>query len=123
MTTDLAPTVSATRRTVQPRQCRRCRAIVLVGLDGDRAGFPVAVDPTPITHAGELWCLVHPIGQRYTYMLFNQELTMRDSHALRRPISIRHINAVPEHWCNQPVPPQFHAPVAVTNAILDEPPF
>ena len=122
-TIDLAPTVSASKRTVEPRHCRNCGAIVLVGLDSDICGFPVAVDPVPITYAGELWCLVHPSGRRYTYQLWGGELGLRDDRQLRTPVTFRHFTVVAQHWCNQPVPPQFHAPAPDTYRIPDEPQF
>lgn len=113
-------------RAARTTHCRRCGAVVMRGLDGDKAAFPATVDPEPLTALGEVLAL---LAGRGTYELrwvgHRYELDARDQWQIQgRPPA--EIHAVAEHACgsgltaagyrpDDPTPPPTEYP--------DDPPF
>ena len=78
------------------RLCRACGAVVLEGMDADRAAWTVQADPTPITALEEVLCVM---VTRPTYTLRLGErwlLDYRDEYAVGKS-SDRLV--VPAHRC------------------------
>jgi hypothetical protein len=105
-------------RYAAPRLCLTCGAWTLVGLDDDTLAFTARVDPTPLTPAGELACV---LAGRPTYDLIRRGtrrvLDARDDHALRaRPPAVpgARYDVLPAHRCHQPVPGTSAAAPTVT---------
>lgn len=92
-------------RAARARRCRDCREYVLVGLSSDRCGFPVAVDPDPLSVRGEAVAL---LAERTTYSLRNSvgrlELDFRTHFEIRGEVTrsgLRH-DVLARHVCGQP---------------------
>jgi hypothetical protein len=92
-------------RYAAPR-LHHCGAWTLVGLDDDLLAFQARVDPTPLTPATELACV---LAGRATYDLTRRGtrrvLDARDDHALRaRPPAApgARYDVLPAHRCHQP---------------------
>jgi hypothetical protein len=108
-------------RYAAPR-LHHCGAWTLVGLDDDVLAFTARVDPTPLTPAGELACV---LAGRPTYDLTRRGtrrvLDARDDHALRaRPPAApgARYDVLPAHRCHQPVPGSSAAPAATWTPVL-----
>jgi hypothetical protein len=102
-------------RYAAPR-LHHCGAWTLIGLDDDVLAFQARVDPTPLTPAGELACV---LAGRPTYDLTRRGVRLvldaRDDHALRaRPPAApgARYDVLPAHRCHCPVP-GAHAASAV----------
>lgn len=94
-------------RYASPR-LHHCGAWTLVGLDDDLLAIQARVDPTPLTPAGELACV---LAGRPTYDLTNRGgrrvLDLRDDYAIRaRPPAApgARYDVLPAHRCHQPTP-------------------
>lgn len=94
-----------TNRVARARRCRTCREYVLVGLDSDHCALPVAVDPDPLSPAGEVAAL---IAGRATYSLRyladRLELDRRTQFEIRGDASrdsVRH-DVLARHQCGMP---------------------
>jgi hypothetical protein len=105
-------------RYAAPR-LHHCGAWTLIGLDDDVLAFQARVDPTPLTPAGELACV---LAGRPTYDLTRRGVRLvldaRDDHALRaRPPAApgARYDVLPAHRCHCPVPGAHAVPV-VTRA-------
>lgn len=90
------------RRTARLEPCPTCRETTIRGLDGDTCALPVALDPTPLTWAGEI--KAQQTGRR-TYSLLNKRIGWRcDLHAHHEnPWGTTHAN----HTCHQPIPAKW----------------
>lgn len=118
-------------RTAKPRLCH-CGAWTLVGLDADTIATTARVDPTPLTAAGELTCI---LTARPTYDLTRVvgrlQLDPRDSHDMRgRPPAApgARYDVVPAHVHGQALTGPLttdtvHAPAAAAARDLDHIPF
>ena len=100
-------TVTGASRKARIRVHPRCHQPILAGLDADVAALSVAVDPYPLTPAGEVWALQ---SGRRTYALSRGALERRDRWSIPgRPPSPK-LPVLAEHACDSPVPPQHRAP-------------
>ena len=97
--------------------CRRCRAVVIAGLDGDVAGMPFRAEPAAVTVAGEVWAV---LAGRHTFRLNGRipKLARLDGRyswdrELSPAGSIDEYNypvlVLVEHKCGIPVPAEFFA--------------
>lgn len=88
------------KRKAEFHYCQRCRAIVLTGLDDDRAAMTATVDPTPLSPAEETAVL---LAGRRTYdarvLAAGTNLDPRDRMHMDR----RH-PVVPAHQCDARFP-------------------
>lgn len=114
------------RRAVAAHLCRTCATRILTGLDDDRAGFPVTVDPTPLDQTGEA---LAQLSGRTTYALTRRgdryELDHRDASAIRhRPAGSGTFDVVPAHRCHAALPAveSAHRPRTRAAAGFREPP-
>lgn len=86
-----------------------CHAPILAGLDADVAALSVAVDPYPLTPAGEVEALR---DHRRTYDITDMRLDRRDAWTIPgHPPSARH-PVLAEHRCGHPTPDDWKAPPA-----------
>jgi hypothetical protein len=112
-------------RYAAPRLCLTCGAWTLVGLDDDTLAFTARVDPTPLTPAGELACV---LAGRPTYDLtrrgVRRVLDARDDYALRARPPVApgaRYDVLPAHRCHQPVPGSSAAPAATRASAASRP--
>ena len=99
----IANRIGRAARTVR----HACGAVVLEGLDRNRCAFLVAVDPQPITAAGEVAAIRDGRG---TWRIFAGTLDPRDrwnipGHPPGDPWPVH-----AGHRCRDPIPPTWHAP-------------
>lgn len=97
-------------RKARPRRCRRCNAVIIVGLDADQCAVQVHADPTPLNAAGELLALAE--GRRTLSLLVTGGGRVLEP---RRPEDIRRLppqapgvreDVLREHRCGTPPPPE-----------------
>lgn len=95
-------------RSARLTRCPKCARVVLSGLDGDIAGFPVVCDPTEIDTNGELLALVLNL---HTYTL-TRAMTSSGKSTWnldpREPCGIRagqRTALVAQHRCGIAIPP------------------
>lgn len=88
-------------RAATIRQCPKCKAPILTGLDADKCALTARADPTPITPLGETIALLQT---RSTYNLTTMHsrkyLDHRDQWTITMP---RRWPVLPEHRCHQPL--------------------
>lgn len=95
-------------RKVALRKCG-CGEPVLAGLDGNRCALAVAVDPYPLTAAGEVWALT---DGRHTYRVWHGQLDLRDRWNIPgHPAGVDE-TVLASHRCDQLVPLEHRAPPA-----------
>ena len=100
-----APT--GTSRTPRIRVHPICHAPILAGLDANRCALSVAVDPYPLTPAGEVWAL--RAGRR-TYALQWGALERRDAWTIPGHPPSPGLPVMAEHVCGHPIPDEHRAP-------------
>ena len=85
-----------------------CGAVVIEGLDGKACAFIVAVDPQPVTAAGEVAAIRDGRG---TWRIWHGQLDPRDQWNIpgHPPGDPWPVHA--EHRCHQPLPAAWLAPV------------
>lgn len=131
-----AMTAEGVTRRARGRTCRKCRAPILAGLDGDSCAQSVEVDPTPLTAIGEAMAL---LGGRGTWQLVRRgggrdghELIRRDRDLIRSwPAGLtegRAYDVLPRHKCRDNSLDQFMMPSRFETkadyaALSDDPPF
>lgn len=118
------------RRSARAGACRRCGAMIMSGLDADRAGWAVAVDPYPLSGAGELAAL---LTGRQTYSLIWIAGLGRYEIDFRYPENIEHEppgskanrDVVVRHSCHAVRLPAMRTSIAHVqkSALPDDPPF
>jgi hypothetical protein len=118
----LAATVGDIWRSARLRQCPRCGAPVLAGLDAPVAGLPVRADPTPLTALGEAAAL---LAGRPTFDLTDiggrKEITHRDVEQIS---GTRKYVVLAAHRCGQPLHQFAEKTTAKKRYVIpDEPPF
>lgn len=88
-------------RTATLRQCARCNAPLLTGLDADTCALTARTDPLPIDQIGETLAL---LSGRRTFDLITitgrKELHRRDECHIQAP---RKYPVLPEHKCGAPM--------------------
>jgi hypothetical protein len=94
-------------RKARPKPCPACGVTVLVGLNNDICAWTVAVDPTPLTHHGELLAV---LSGRTSYALRNDTLHHRPHDCIKT--EHQHGDVVTDHKCDQPIPVEWRAPTA-----------
>lgn len=88
----------------KPRRCRRCKALILVALDGPMCAFSVQLDPSPTTTAGEAFVLL--TGRR-TYDLdpVTREIHYRDALHIEKHSADEKGTIHATHECQSPRTP------------------
>ena len=100
-----APT--GTSRTPRIRVHPTCHQPILAGLDANRCALSVAVDPYPLTPAGEVWALQ---SGRRTYALMWGALERRDAWTIPGHPPSPGLPVLAEHVCESPIPMEHRAP-------------
>ena len=89
-----------------PKPCRRCRRLVLAGLDARAAALPVVIDAEPLTRDGELLMIVAGVKVFAT--------NTRSEILRRSPREViahgEHLTMHREHDCAQATPAHLVAP-------------
>lgn len=102
-----AITQSGLSRKAKARECRKCRAWVLAGLDGDVAAMEAIADPHYLTAVGELEAL---LDERTTYDLEHGRLYRRYHwNIAKRAAGTRHL-VLAQHRCQQAMPREWQLP-------------
>ena len=110
--------IAANARKAKAILCR-CGVPVIAGLDDDVCAFTVAADVTALSWAGELACAV--VQARPVFELSGKELHRRYPWRQSRPCEQP---VLPEHRCNDPVPPAWTSPPNTRRSEdVDVPPF
>lgn len=100
-------TPSGLSRKAKARECRKCRAWVLAGLDSHVAALEAHADPYPLTAFGEAEAL---LDGRVTYDLEETRLHRRlHWNIAGRPAGSRHL-VVAEHRCGFAIRPSWQLP-------------
>jgi hypothetical protein len=92
-------------RKARARLCKKCQAPVMVGLDDERCGIPVTVDPTPLNALGEVQALMTGRATfSLRYVAGRYEIDHRDSFRISgTPAgSDPRLEVLAEHECNSP---------------------
>lgn len=117
--------VHSARRTAQPDLCRRCQALVLIGLNDDQCALTVAIDLIPLTPAAAT--LAQLRGRKLFRMLPGRKRIIYRLDTWGRPIE--EPQPYVEHRCDDPIPDhwrqQINAPPIrpVVTALPDTPQF
>lgn len=112
---------NAVSRRAQHRACV-CGAVILVGLDADRAAGEAKVDVTPLTAVGEALAI---LAGRTTYLLRTTGRPELD-HRSRWHIagaSADDVTVLAEHRCGAPPLPSRPAAVTTTKEMPDAPDY
>lgn len=114
LTTIGAHNTDGISRTTRPRTCRTCHTLTLTGLDADRAGLPVRVDPQPLTPLGEAMALT--AGRRtYEHNTANQLNPRSPGHIAHHPAATNTDSDVhASHLCGT-------SPLPTTRSVRDKP--
>lgn len=112
------------RRAVKQRTCRDCDAVVLGGLDADRAALTVQVDPYEIDEIGIVLALTQGI-EIYTLNCYAGNWQLDFSHIWSIQAG-RKYPTLPAHRCGVELPPAARCLMRVGPAqapLPDQPPF
>jgi len=102
-------TITGANRKASIRVHPRCHQPILAGLDADVAALSVAVDPYPLTPAGEVWALQ---SGRRTYALSRGALERRDRWTIPGQTPSHRVTVLAEHRCGDPPPADLRLPPA-----------
>lgn len=118
-----AMTESGLTRKAQPRRCRKCNEVVIVGLDDDVCAAETYADPTPLSTLGEVVTLLE--GRRTVALASEggrRVLHIRDDFQIRgRPAgSTPRWDVLRAHRCGSPpLPEALTAPTSFPSATAD----
>jgi hypothetical protein len=111
-------------RRAHATRCRKCTAVVLVGLDDDKCAAPVQVDPPPLTRIGEVTVLLaggHTFDLTYTSRGYRIDPRRSWDIKAHPAGSVEGSDVVAGHRCGSDPPPSAQSRITKRSRALSDP--